>query len=127
MRGLCAALRDLAPALAAALAQPDRDVALERLADAVCDVLGGGVVRGRRAPHRTAGAARPAAGGGVGHLVVGRDPGAPLSITVTLPKPPSEGLAELLDLLATVAAAAIEPGRWPTAPGPARLAGQPAS
>lgn len=40
LRGLCAALRDLAPALAAALAQPDRDVALERLADAVCDVLG---------------------------------------------------------------------------------------
>ncbi len=68
-----------------------------------------------------------AAGGGVGHLVVGRDPGAPLSITVTLPKPPSEGLAELLDLLATVAAAAIEPGRRPAAPGPARLAGQPAS
>ena len=126
LRGLCAALRDLAPALAAALAEPDRDVALDRLANAVCDVLGA-VSCVIVAPHRTAGAARPATGGSVGHLVVGRDPGAPLSITVTLPKPPSEGLAELLDLLATVAAAAIEPGRRPAAPGPARLAGQPAS
>ena len=36
------------------------------------------------------------------------------------PSAPSEGLAELLDLLATVVAAAIEPGRRPAAPGPAR-------
>jgi excisionase family DNA binding protein len=108
LRGLCAALREMTPALAAVLAEPDRDAALDGLASAACDALGAAscVIA---APRRSAGAARPVADDGVGRLVVGRDPRSHLSITVTLQRPPSEGLVELLDLLATVAAAAVAP------------------
>jgi excisionase family DNA binding protein len=110
LRGLCGALRDVAPPLAATLAEPDPDAALDRLANAVCDVLGA-VSCVVVAPQRSAGAARPCASDGAGHLVVGHDPASLLTVTVTLERAPSEGQTELLDLLATVVAAAVTPDR----------------
>jgi excisionase family DNA binding protein len=109
LRRLCAALRDMAPALAASLAEPDEGARLERLARAVCDVLGA-VSCVAATPQRSAGAARlsePGADRGEAHVVVGHDAGAALSLTVTLPQAPSDGVAELLDLLATTAASRV--------------------
>jgi excisionase family DNA binding protein len=113
LRRLCEALRDMAPALAATLAATDEGARFEGLAHAACEALGAVscVVTG---PRRTAGAAQPG-GPGAGHVLVGRDAGAAVAITVTLPQAPSDGVAELLDLLATVAAAGVrEPA--PAAP-----------
>ncbi len=100
---LVAALRALAPALAGVAAQPDEARALEGLAQAVCEALGG-VSCVVTTPRRSAGAARPAGPPTAGHVVAGRDPGGAVAITATLPGAPSEGLVELLDLLAMVVA-----------------------
>ncbi len=102
---LAAALRALAPALAGVAAQPDAARALEGLAQAVCEALGG-VSCVVTTPRRSAGAARPAGPPAAGHIVAGRDPEGAAMITATLPGAPSEGLVELLELLATVVAAA---------------------
>jgi hypothetical protein len=99
----------MAPALAASLAEPDEGARLERLARAVCDVLGA-VSCVAATPQRSAGAARlsePGADRGEAHVVVGHDAGAALSLTVTLPQAPSDGVTELLDLLATTAASRV--------------------
>jgi excisionase family DNA binding protein len=117
LKRLCEALRDIAPALAAALAATDEGELLERLAQAVCDVLEA-VSCVVAAPQRSAGAARAPGPGadGAGHVLVGRDAGAAVSITVTLRQAPSDGVAELLDVLATVAAASV---REPATAAPA--------
>jgi len=104
LKRLAAALRALAPALAA-VARPGGDAALEGLARAVCEALDG-ISCVVTTPQGSAGAARPQGPGGAGHVVAGHDPGADVVITVTLPSVPSDGLVELLDLLATVAASA---------------------
>ena len=107
LRRLCEALRDMAPALAATLAEPDEGARLERLARAVCDVLGA-VSCVASTPQRSAGAARPSPAGddpGEGHVLVGRDARGAVTLTATLRQAPSDGVAELLDLLAAAAAA----------------------
>ena len=116
LRRLSEALRDMRPALAGALAERDQAALLERLAQAVCDVLGA-VSCVVSTPHRTAGAARPSAPGadpGEGHVVVGRDAGEAVSITATLRQAPSEGVVELLDVLATAVAPRVEEPRAPS-------------
>lgn len=107
LRRLCEALRDMAPALAATLAEPDEGARLERLARAVCDVLEA-VSCVASTPQRSAGAARPSPAGddpGEGHVLVGRDARGAVTLTATLRQAPSDGVAELLDLLAAAAAA----------------------
>jgi excisionase family DNA binding protein len=119
LSGLREALRDVAAPLAAALAEPDEATVLERLARAVCDVLGA-VSCVVATPRRSSGAAQPAApvGGSQpagpaerpardGRVLVGREAGGDVSITATLPQAPSDGVAELLDLIAAVAAARL--------------------
>jgi excisionase family DNA binding protein len=54
---------------------------------------------GQAAPHE-----RP---GSDGHVLVGREPSGDCAITLTLPRAPSDGVAELLDLIAAVAAARV--------------------
>jgi hypothetical protein len=132
------ALRDVAAPLSEALAEPDEQAFLERLARSVCDVLGA-VSCVVATPRRSAGAARPpgqdsesqAAGSdgtsrpdgahavadgqaapqeracGDGHVLVGRETSGDCAITLTLPRAPSNGVAELLDLIAAVAAARV--------------------
>jgi excisionase family DNA binding protein len=137
------ALRDVAAPLSEALAEPDEQAFLERLARSVCDVLGA-VSCVVATPRRSAGAARPpgldsesqATGsngasradgpngasqangpdgqaapherpGSDGHVLVGREPSGDCAITLTLPRAPSDGVAELLDLIAAVAAARV--------------------
>ncbi len=121
LQGLCRALHEIGAPLAAALAETDEGALLERLARAACDVLGA-VSCVITAPQRSAGAAGapgPRGGGagapgapeprsgGAGHVVVGRDENEVVSITATLRQAPSDGVVELLDLLATVAAARV--------------------
>jgi excisionase family DNA binding protein len=106
---LCEALRAVAPALGAALADTDEGALLERLARTACDALGA-VSCVASTSHRSAGAARPSAPGtdrGEGHVVVGRDTRSLVSLTVTLRQAPSDGVAELLDMVATIAAARV--------------------
>jgi excisionase family DNA binding protein len=147
------ALRDVAAPFSEALAEPDEQALLERLARSVCDVLGA-VSCVVATPRRSAGAARPpgldsesqatgSAGsngasrpdgpngaprpdgshdasqanepdgqagpperpGSDGHVLVGREASGDCAITLTLPRAPSDGLAELLDLIAAVTAA----------------------
>ena len=104
---LAAALRTLAPALAG-VGRSGGAVeirALEGLAQAVCEALGG-VSCVVTTPRGSAGAARPDGPPAAGHVVTGRDPQDTVAITATLRGAPSEGMVELLDLAATVAASA---------------------
>jgi hypothetical protein len=117
LKRLCEALRAVAPALAAALAKTDEGALLERLAQAACDVLGA-VSCVASTPRRSAGAARlsePADECREGHVAVGRDEHAAVTITATLRQAPSDGVTELLDVLATVVAARV---REPAVPAP---------
>jgi excisionase family DNA binding protein len=54
---------------------------------------------GQAAPHERLGSD--------GHVLVGREPSGDCAITLTLPRAPSDGVAELLDLIAAVAAARV--------------------
>jgi len=105
--------------IAQALAEPDEVTLLEHLARAVCDALGAlsCVVT---TPRRSSGAAQPAAPVGGpqhagpaerpardGRVLVGHEASGSVSITATLPQVPSDGVAELLDLIAAVAAARL--------------------
>jgi hypothetical protein len=139
LAGLREALRDIAGPLAAALTRDDEGALLERLARAVCDVLGA-VSCVVATPRRSAGAARPVGSGPEsreagpagpdsgwqasatvesdgqasleerpardGCVLVGREASGSVSITVTLPRAPSDGVAELLDLITAIAAVA---------------------
>ncbi len=139
LSGLRRALGDVAAPLAAALAEPDEATLLERLARAVCDVLGA-VSCVVTTPRRSSGAAQPAAPDSVsrqadparqagrdgrdgrdGRVLVGHEASGGVSIIATLPQAPSDGVAELLDLVAAVAAARLS---LPTAPSQARDEGR---
>jgi excisionase family DNA binding protein len=130
------ALRGIAPGLGEALAEPDPGALLERLARSVCDALdalscvaaSGTLTAGaslRDSPSTAADPAgpRPAAqrsGTQAGHILTGGDPAGRVSLTVALPRRPSEGVAELVDLVATLAAGGLAGSRTgppsPTAP-----------
>ena len=118
------ALRGAAPALAAALAVADDGARLECLARNLCDLLGA-VSCVVATPLRSAGAARPSAPAAAApahkdparaaeadapappttaHVLTGRAIDGSVTLTLTLDRPPSDGVAELLDLIATVAA-----------------------
>lgn len=111
------ALAALAPALAEATASASAGAFLERLAHAVCDALraascvaaGGGRAAGATAATPAARpdqAWAPAARGDEGHILVAGDPGG-VTLTVALHTPAVEGVAELLELVAAVAAPAL--------------------
>jgi excisionase family DNA binding protein len=128
LAALSEALRRIAPGLGEALAEPDPGALLERLAHAVCDALGA-LSCVATSGDRTAGASpRPGAvfvarlagegcGSGApaqaGHILIGGDPGGVVSLTVALPRRPAEGVAELVELAATVGAAALAGVRAP--------------
>ena len=122
LAALRASLSDIAAPLAAALAEADEPMLLERLAQAVCDALGA-VSCVAATPRRSAGAAQPPGPDGEtppdgqaapgerpgreGRVLVGRATRGACAITVTLPCTPPDGVAELLDLIAAVAAARV--------------------
>ena len=106
--------------LAAALGETDEEATVERLARGR-SVTSWGRSRaslrrraGRRAPRsplpRSVGRSRPARGRPArdGRVLVGREASGDVSMTATLPQAPSDGVAELLDLIAAVAAARPE-------------------
>ena len=119
LSGLREALHNVAAPLAGALAEPDEATLLERLARAVCDALEA-VSCVVTTPRRSSGAAQAAepefeswqAGpaerpGRDGRVLVGCETSGRVTITATLRQAPSDGVAELLDLIAAVAAARL--------------------
>ena len=132
LRRLCEALRAVATPLSAALVAAGERAVLEGLARSVCDVVGA-ISCVVTTPRLSTGAAGPpgpdggppAAGpaesrdgsqeqasrdegrGRDGHVLIGREASGDCTITVTLPRAPSEGVAELLDLIAAIAAARV--------------------
>ena len=119
LSGLRAALRDVAAPLAAALAEPDEACCSSASRGRSATFWGRSRASlrrraGRRAPRsppprRSGRAGRPrrTPRWRDGRVLVGREASGGVSITATLPQAPSDGVAELLDLVAAVAAARL--------------------